>query len=64
MHHQRRLHRHHRAVAGIDALDLAGDQAIGDIAEAGAAIFLRDGRAEQPERAHFAHNRRVEVSSR
>ena len=45
VHHQRRLHRHRRAIAGIDALDLARDQAVGDIAEAGAAVFLRDGRA-------------------
>ena len=59
VHHQRRLHRHRRAVAGIDALDLARDQAVGDIAEAGAAIFFRDGRAEEAERAHLAHDRRI-----
>ena len=41
-HDQRRLHAHHRAVAGIDALHFARDQAIGDIAEARAAVFRRD----------------------
>ena len=61
VHDQRGLHRHRRAVAGIDALDLARDQAVGDIAEAGAAIWLRDGRAEQTERAHLAHDRRIVV---
>ncbi len=61
MHHQRRLHRQRRAVAGIDALDLARDQAVGDIAEARAAIFLRDGRAEQPERAHLGQQVAVDL---
>ena len=32
-HHQRRLHAHHRAVAGVDALDLARDQAVADVVE-------------------------------
>ena len=60
MHHQRGLHRHGRAVAGIDALDLARDQPVGDIAEPGAAVFLRNGGAEQAERAHLGHDRAVE----
>ena len=38
MHHERGLHRHRRAVAGIDPLDLARDQAVGDIGEARAAV--------------------------
>ena len=59
VHDQRGLHRHRRAVAGIDPLDLARDQAVGDVAEAGAAVFLRDGRAEQAERAHLADDRRI-----
>ena len=50
-----------RAVAGIDALDLARDQPVGDVAEAGAAVFLRDGRAEEAERAHLAHDLAVEA---
>jgi hypothetical protein len=33
---------HHRAVAGIDPLDLAGDEAVGDVGRAGAAVLLRD----------------------
>ena len=53
VHHQRRLHRQRRAIAGIDALQLARDQAVGDVAQARAAVFLRDGRAEQAERAHL-----------
>ena len=59
VHDQRRLHRHRRAIAGIDALDLARDQPVGDIAEAGAAVFLGDGRAKEAERAHLAHHRRI-----
>ena len=62
MHHQRRLHRHRRAETGIDALDLARDQPVADIAEAGAAVVLRNGRAEQPERAHLAQDGRVEFA--
>ena len=52
MHHQGRLHGQGRAVAAIDAFDLAGDDAIGDVAGAGAAIAL-DRRAEKAELAHF-----------
>ena len=59
VHDQGGLHRHRRAVAGIDALDLARDQAVGDIAEAGAAVGLGDGRAEEAEGAHLAHDRRI-----
>ena len=28
IHHQRRLHAHHRAIAGVDVLDLARDQSV------------------------------------
>ena len=59
VHHQARLDAHHRAITRVDALHLARDQAIGDIARADAAIFLRDGRAEQPQRAHLAEDRGV-----
>ena len=61
IHHQRRLHRHHRAVAGIDALDLARNQPVADVAEAGAAVFLRDGRAEEPEMAHLVDDLAIEA---
>ena len=36
----------------VDALDLARDEAVGDIARAGAAEFLRQ---RHPEQARFAH---------
>ena len=42
-------------------LDGAGNQAVADIAEASAAIFVRDGRAEQAERAHFPQDVAVEM---
>jgi hypothetical protein len=58
VHDQRRLHAHHRAVAGIDALHLACDQAVGDIVGTGAAIAL-DGAAQQAEFAHLAEDGRV-----
>ena len=61
VHHEARLDRHRRAIAAVDPLDRAGDQAVADIAEAGAAIFGRDGRAEQAELAHFDHDLAVET---
>ena len=56
IHHQRRLHAVHRAIAGIDALDLARDQPVSDIACIGAAIFLRQRHADQAELAHLVEN--------
>ncbi|OIQ68862.1 hypothetical protein GALL_495410 [mine drainage metagenome] len=53
VHDQGRLHRIHRAIAGIDTLDLARDEAVGDVARIGAAIFLRQGDADQAEFAHL-----------
>ena len=47
VHHEARLHARHRAVAAVDAFDLAGDEAIGDIARPRAAEFLRYGGTEQ-----------------
>src|SRR5258708_21667356 len=38
VHHEARLDRHRRAVAAVDALYRARDEAVADIAEAGAAI--------------------------
>ena len=40
-HHQRTLHAGHRAVARVHALHLAGDQAIGHVRQAGAAVLLQ-----------------------
>ena len=51
-HHEARLHRGHRPVTGIDPLDFARDQAVGDIARASTADFLRDRDPEQPGLAH------------
>ena len=61
VHDERALDRHGRAVAAIDALHGAGDEAVADIAEAGAAIFRRNGRAKQAEFAHFGENGAVEI---
>ena len=57
-HHQRRLHAHHRAVAGVDALDFARHQAVADVVQAGAAVGLGDGGAQQAQLAHLAKDRR------
>jgi hypothetical protein len=57
-HHQRALHAHHRAIARIDALDLARDQAVADVVQAGAAVGLRDRGPEQAERTHLAKDAR------
>ena len=59
IHHEARLHRHHRAVAAIDPLYLARDQAVGHIASADPAIFLGDRGAKQTHLAHLAEDRRV-----
>jgi len=61
MHHQRGLHRHRGAITRVDVLDLACDQPIGHIAEPRPAVFFRHGRADQPERAHLAHDLAVEA---
>ena len=59
IHHQRRLHRHRRAVAAIDALKLARDQPVGHVAQARAAVLFRRGRAEQAELAHLGQHVRI-----
>ena len=56
MHHQRGLHRVHRAIAGIHPLDLARHQAVSDVAGVGAAVFLRQRDADQAEFAHLVEN--------
>ena len=52
-HHQRRLHAHHRAVAGVHTFHLARDQPVGHIAQPGAAVRGGNGRSNQPQLAHF-----------
>src|SRR5690606_10051325 len=42
-----------------DPLDLARDQAVGDVVEAGAAVLGGDRRAEQAHLAHLAEDRRI-----
>jgi hypothetical protein len=61
MHHERRLHTHHRTIAAIGALDLAGGKPAGDMAEPGAAILLRNRRTEQPNAAHPRHDLAIET---
>ncbi|MEH2548535.1 hypothetical protein V1283_005180 [Bradyrhizobium sp. AZCC 2262] len=56
IHHQRRLHRVHRAIAAIDALDLARHEAIGNVARVGAAILLRQRDTDQTEFAHLVED--------
>ena len=58
-HHQRALHAHHRAVAGIDPLDLAGNQPVTDIVEPGATVFLGDGGAQQAQLTHLAEDAHI-----
>jgi len=58
-HDQRGLHTHHGAVARIHALDLARDQAVGHVVQAGAAVFGGDGGAQQTQFAHLAEDGRV-----
>ena len=60
IHHEARLHTHRRAVAAVDALDLARDQAVTDVVDAGAAVTV-DGRAEKAERAHLVHDLAIKV---
>ena len=59
IHDEGGLHAHHRAIAGIDPLDLARHEAVGDVGGAGAAIFLRQGHAEKAELAHLVEDRAV-----
>jgi len=59
-HDERALHAHHRAVAGIDALDLARDETVADVVQPGAAVFGRQRRAEQTERTHLGKDRRID----
>ena len=60
VHDQRRLHRHHGAIAAINGLNLARHQTVRDIRRARPAIFRLNGDTQQALRAHFGENfRRV-----
>ena len=61
MHNERGLHTHHGAIAAIDALNLASSKPIGDVAEPGAAIVLRNRRAEEPKAAHLRQDLAIET---
>jgi len=60
-HHKGRLHGHGRAVGGVHALHLLGDESVAGRRHAGASVVL-DGGAQQSELSHLAHDGLVEVS--
>ena len=60
VHDQTRLHAHRRAIAAVDALDLARDQPIRDVVDPGAAKAV-DRCAEKAERAHLVHDLAIET---
>src|SRR5690554_4419563 len=60
IHHQTRLHAHSTTVAGINALDLASNQAIADIVHAGTAVAINGG-AQQTQFTHLVHDVAIEV---
>ena len=59
MHDERGLYAHHRAIAGIDALDLTRDQSISHVIGFGTAILDRQRRSEETKLAHLAEDARV-----
>ena len=60
MHDEARLHAHGRAVAAVDGLDLAGDQAVGDVVHAGAAVLLWQRGPQEAQLSHLGHDFAVE----
>ena len=54
MHHQRGLHAHHAAIAAVHPLDLARDQAIGDVRGRRAAVIFGQRHPQQAQCPHFA----------
>ena len=60
VHDEGGLHAHGGAVAAVHSLDLAGGQAIADIGETGASIFLGQGKPQHPLRAHLVHDLAME----
>src|SRR5262245_60252239 len=61
MHDERALHAEQRAIARIDALELARYQPVGDMRETRAAVALGKRCAEKPPLAHAADDRAVET---
>src|SRR5215471_18512950 len=60
-HDQRALNAHHRTEARIHTLDFAGDEAVADIVETGAAVGLGNGDAQHVEPAELAEDRRIRL---
>ena len=60
VHHQRALHTHCRAIARIHPLDFARHQAVGHMAQAGAAPVVQRA-AQEAQLAHLAHDFAVEA---
>ena len=61
VHDEGRLHAHGGAIAAIDALYLAGHQAIRRVGHSGTAVLLRQGGAKETCRAHLVHDLAVEA---
>ena len=59
IHDERTLHRHHGAIAAVDALDLSSNQTIGRVRQAKAAIAFRNGDAQKAHLAHLLEDGRV-----
>ena len=55
------MHAHRAAIAGVDALDLTGHKAVGDIGDARATMVRRQGQAEQSELAHLIENEAIRL---
>ena len=55
-HDQGRLHTHHRAIAGVDTLDLTRNQTVADVVQTTATVLLRDHRPQQTGLAHLTEN--------
>ena len=53
------MHRHHRPITAVDALNLARDQAIGDVRGTQATVFLGHRDAEKAHLTHFTEDRGV-----
>ena len=60
VHDQARLHAHHRPVAAVHALELAGDEPVADVVHPRAAVTLQ-GRAEHPQLSHLVDDAAIEL---
>ena len=60
IHHQRRLHAHHGAVARVYPFDFPGNQTVADVIDARATVTI-DGATQQPEVTHLTKNRQISI---